>query len=468
MYRQYDASTIYFILSFTLMVIILLLSNNLNEDINFAILYTILYIVVLLCLWKAANNTLTPLILFYLSVGIFIGGRFIAILLGSENELFHPTFFKDYSVSIERKRDIFKYIIIFIGSICIGGFIGLKKRYSKIIDIKIKTNEIKFINEILNYGFYIFVTYIIYSCLQTMSEALNHGYLYLYVANQNGNYSGSNIIKIILFIFFGLSFGYGNNNNKIKYLAIFILEAALQMIVGARGGFGIMVLIILWFISFKHHVSLYKILIIGIIGIISLIIIYSFSIRQKDATFSFNGMNLLSNFFYSQGIQLMCFDGVRLVSDFPILPYIQSLFPGVTLFYSILSGELIPYYCADFSNYLSYTLNPEAYFNGMGLGWSTISDIYLYSNGNTILFFIIGSLVSYTIAAIGICSKKSKVLKYILFTIIYPLIRWPRAGINDIMPLVWYAIILLTIILIIYNLISYIKNDNNSTHSFTT
>ena len=76
--------------------------------------FNIYYLLGLYTIWLVTKQNITPYILFYLTCGLFIGGRFFAVGLGYDDEsIFQPTFFYYYQVDDIRKIEIMRYVIGF-------------------------------------------------------------------------------------------------------------------------------------------------------------------------------------------------------------------------------------------------------------------------------------------------------------------------------------------------------------------
>lgn len=424
------------------------------NDFTTSIIILIQYILIFFSLWYIANCRLEPLILFYSTFGLFILGRFVACALGYNLNLWEPTFYFDYFITTSRKIDIIRFVLSFIGALNIGYYIS--RRYCLKSTPQVRIN-VQLLNNILNKVFWILIVSSIFSNIIIFFNVIQNGYLSLYVGNQTSEYTGGNIIGSLSYILFGLAYGYGDKIAQKKYLILFCINALFAIIMGSRSAFGGLLLVLLWMYSQNHKISFIKILFLAISLLIVLLIIFSFSIRAVNAGNTNVTMEILLAFVYDQGISLMVFDASTLVTEYPTIPYFQAFIPGTSFFYRMLSGATIYPWDISFPSYMCNFLNPTYFEKGWGLGWTAMSDFYIFSGRHISLFFILSAFFSYIIGRLELDSRKSRFIKSLIYTIIFPLLLYPRSGLNTIIPLSIYYLI----ITLLLSTISHFFNKNN-------
>lgn len=438
------------IISSTLLGLLILFFINIFPDDQYvqSLIFVAYYILAAYSLWVTAGKQLNLFFLFFLTFGLFIGGRFFAtILTGTEYNLWDPTFYYDYHVPFSRKIEIFRYVIGFMCFSVLGYGISHTRNHGS-IDIQLKPTTILNIDHILRVIFPILAFLAIYDCIQAFLTALGGGYLASYIEAQNGDYKGASLVSTLSYVLFGLALGYGTRATQKRYVILFVIESLFAVAIGGRGAFGATLLILIWLYSRKRKISLKKLLMFCVGSAIILMLVFSFSIRAADIENEVNIRDIGSMFLYTQGVSLMVFDASRLIDSYPAIPYFQSLIPGVSVLYSAVTGNMLPATDVAFPSYMCSQLNPQLWSDGYGLGWTLMSDLYLYSNRQFIGFLLLSLLWGFLIGKLDFHMLSSRFIRALGFTIAYPFLILPRGGLNSIMPLIWYFIITFLIILL--------------------
>lgn len=419
-------------------------------ELETSILMCVNFVVVLYGLWKI--NRLSPLFLFYITFSfLFIGGRFWGELFDETHHLWAGTFFYDYNVSLERQRDILCYILCFSYMLYCGYRLAFKrKKQFKLKDLSIESKCR--LNGILKVCFYVIAVLSLYNSIILFKGALQYGYLSLYQNQANEFSGGSGFIQTLQFVFFGLALTYGDTVTKRMYIVLFIITSLIMILIGGRALFGSVLLFGLWFYSQKTNVSIRKIAMYGAGALFLLLTLSKLSIRYEDVYNDFSIFKTISDFFYEQGISMIVFDTSR-DFEYPLIPYFNSFIPGSATIYNLMSGDTLEMYETTFSSFLAHSLSPSLYNEGYGLGWTFLSDFYLFSCKNIILF----SIIVYLFGLFwGIVEKKSfysPVYKVIIYASFLRLMMLPRAGSNT------FFIIIVYTVVIHYILVAYIQGS---------
>lgn len=431
------------ILYLGLIQVIMILFNpilvNLIRDPNlgYATLFILNFLIGLLLIWKTTGSKINLLLLFFLTSGLFIGGRFFSILLGTEAVIWEPTFFYHYAIDRQHTIEIMYYVLVYFNALAIGSVMYIIQPIIIKAD-HISPKTISFLNYILLIFFVPITIYILIIKTKQFQIAASMGYAAIYLStNQDGD--GSNFINTLFLCLFGLAVAYGNNKIRSLYMLIFVIISLIMMVIGARGMFGSVVLVLLWMYSEKHYLSLKKLSLFMLISSIFILSVGELSLRSNELTKNIGLFESIRLFLYDQGVSLMVFDTSRLLEDYPWQPYFQNFIPGFVRVFEIITNTSAGN-DSTFAAYMCSTLNPKLYNNGNGLGWTLMSDFYLYAQGNIIIFGLFTIFFSYSCSVIVNNIKNNRIIKTIAYTTATSLLILPRSGLNSFIPLIYYAI----------------------------
>lgn len=444
--RSYPILDFIKILSFSFTFIIWVYMHYIQcNDLMFSYIFIATYCISAITIWNVSGKRLNVFFLFYLTFGLFIGGCFWAHLFDRSLALFEPTFFFDYKLSYKWKLELMDYIISFMIFSVIGYYISKKYSLKVVFTPNIDGVTRECIDKKLMIIFPFMLCLILYSSIQFVLEGLSGGYLSHFVENVNNEYAGSGLSKwlsVFSSILLGLAVTFGKRKTKVLYLGLFGVQALANLFVGSRSSFGVFILFLVWLYSQQYKINILKLFFFIVLGMLLLLWLFSFSIRQATTgQIDISLKNTILAFIYSQGGSLMVFDASRIIQDYPLLPYFQTFLPGVSFVYNLLSGTTLHAYDISFSNYMCYNLNPKMFFNGGGLGWSILSDLYLFSfkffGGYLILTFLFG----YFIGILETWSTKNDFYKYLLVSLATSFLLLPRGGFYSIFPMLLYIFV---------------------------
>lgn len=407
-----------------------------------SLIFVINYIVSVICIWFVSNKKLTLFLLFFFTYGLFIGGRYVSNTFVPRYDPYMMTIFGDYNLTDNRKIELLHFVISFM-TFSIIGYNIFKRKEINSKRLNISNEYLKYrVNNFLKSCFPVISILVIYYCLEFVWEGLQGGYLAHFVANVNAEYSGSSlarVAKMLCVISLGLAIAFGDRVQKKKYILLFFLYSLANLFVGSRGSFGALLLILLWFYSFNHKISIKKVFVGLGFGMFALLFLYSFSIRMADIdSKDLSFLETAMFFIYSQGVSLIVFDMSRLITDYPVLPYVQSFIPGASFFYLLLSGETLNVWDVSFADYMCYNLNSRLFLEGAGLGWTLTSDLYLFSGGFVLIFIVLSFVWGGIIGLLENLADKDLVYRYILVALAPSVLVIARGGIHTFFPLMVY------------------------------
>ena len=87
--KRWTRLILYMLVSLSLLAFVYL-SDNISDKL-FSFLYVAVLLLSIISIWFYSHNKIGIFIMFMLSFSVFIGGRFIANVLGYEGDVFSPT-----------------------------------------------------------------------------------------------------------------------------------------------------------------------------------------------------------------------------------------------------------------------------------------------------------------------------------------------------------------------------------------
>lgn len=424
------------------------------SDLIFSILYAVIQMISVYLIWQVSERRLGLFLLFQMTFALFIGGRFITYLLGYEEDIFQPTFFYGYLVSPERKKEIVMYVLLFITFSTIGYCMIRNKSIKPYINIHMSEQLKRGVIQLAKWLFPLFCIYVLYNSISTLRAAMSGGgYLTMYMDQTNDYSGGGKMISNLILLFFCFSFISNNKRLQLQYLLLYLLNAFVFLLIGSRGAIGSMFLFLIWLYSLNHKISLKKTAFYTLLSMLLLLYAFSFSVRSQDVDYQFSPKDLydiILDFVYNNGISLMVFDASRLLDDYPITGFIQTFIPGTVYIWTLFTGIVKPEDLL-FTAHLVNELNPVLFNDGYGLGWTVLSDLYLFSfYGNIVIFTLLSLLLGYSAGCLEKFSEDHTFYKFILLYIFMPTLILPRAIIAAVINQVVYAIFYLIIFKLLF------------------
>ena len=397
---------------------------------------------ILYAIWK--TERFSPFFLFLSTfIFLFIGGRFWATLLSyPETELQRGNFFSREPIPEPIWLDSLTFILLLLYTASIAYILYPRKNRDKPI-ITSYAEDNFLVNTTLQIVWCMLAPFIIYDIAHKFAVAIfsGGGYLSLYANQMENVVPGSGFVASMLYVFFGLAITLGNKRSQRLYLILVFLKALVFILIGQRGKFGAMMLFFIWYYYKDKKIRITRLAVFAIVGIILLAAILALSSREHTGYEPSGPLTMLTEFLFSQGVSLTTFTFSQQIETYPTLPYFVSFIPGAASFYSLLIGDL-PAYESSFANFLAYNLNPETYEQGHGLGWTLLSDFYLYGERSFIGFTILSILFGWVCAWLEDAGRTSVLAACVVFTTFLNFTFLPRAGLYTIIPLiVWLLII---------------------------
>lgn len=437
-------TAIYNLLSFLILIVsIVLLWSIPFRNFGYATLMCTNFLWILFIAWK--SERLSPFF-FFLStfIFLFIGGRFWAELLQPDYfSMRRGNFFDETRIEDQLWYQSLTYVLLFLYTATLAYVNYPRKNKDKPI-ICYKRKERLSVDRLLMFVFWVLAPFVVYDVIHRLFIALTSGYLSLYAMQSQNVAAGSGLVASMLYVFFGIALVYGNDRTKKLFLILMFIKAIVFVLIGQRAKFGSLLLFFIWYFLRNKNTNIIKIGILTGGSLFLLMWLASLSIRGDAASGLSTPFKILSQFFYSQGVSLTTFTCSERIDHYPVLPYLVSFLPGVASVASFF-GAIQPYE-VGFANYMAYNLNPGLYNSGHGLGWTLLSDLYLYSGRNYFIFTILSVLFGHVCAKVEDKARTSPFIAVIVFTTFLNLTFLPRAGLYTIIPLIVWIWLVYTFI----------------------
>lgn len=378
----------------------------------------------------------------FYAICLFIGGRFAAFLMSPDQNPFEMTFFVTYSLDDAGINRLMSLIIGAISAMEFGACIVTSRKIRFEGDNGL-FSLLEVTSPALKSMLFVVVPLVVVSLYESYTLVRDYGYLGLYLGQTTDQSSVvKSIATTLAFALMGLAVAYGDRLSRRAYFFVYFAMAVINLLYGARGGFVTFILFTIWIATDfgARKIGFGKIF--ACFAGIGVFVIYFMNAVSARGEGSVEGSMLdnVSGLLYDQGVTLMVFDLSTKTHDYPWVPYIQNFLPGVSFLVNIFS-TLRPQ-DAGFSKYLSYVNNSDAYDDGYGLGWSLFGDLYVYAQGNWVVFVLLAVLIGYGIAKAEALARHKPLIKALLVSAAPSIMFLPRAGLNSVFPLIIYTVVL--------------------------
>lgn len=344
------------------------------------------------------NNLNTNLInmqsIFLLGFLVFFLGRFVAFLLDSS--LYDKLFCTEFIFSYCSPSGDINFLIFLLNLILVAFSMAFLSKVNISRDFNHLDESNIFISKniicLIYLLFFFSLGISFYYRLESIALAISGGYMALY-ASQAESYETPFVMLFSVLINCSLALLYSlrkSLNNKIFGLALglYILNLLLGIMTGSRALFISGLILLTWMIFRNRRIK--KIFYIAGIGICTLTLGAVNWLAGLSGARAFsessNFLEAVSETLYSQGITLMVFNSSIHTEGFPILGAIKTIIPGIQAIFPLFGLDKRHEF--DWSSYMTFTENKNAYQDGFGLGWSIYSDFYIFSLGFLPLFYL--------------------------------------------------------------------------------
>lgn len=143
--------------------------------------------------------------------------------------------------------------------------------------------------------------------------------------------------------------------------------------------------------------------------------------------------NAIRSFIQNQGGSVLIIPYALRDTNFPTSAYLQTVIPGYSLINSLAGAPIAP---ADlyFGTHVMKSAAPDLYAQGFGYGWALMGDFIVVSDGYYIPFLLLAAVFGYALAYAYAKSKYSALWYGMIAVILIKLTILPRAGLYTIIP----------------------------------
>ena len=425
---------------FTLLILFLINVIPLS-DLGWSLVYVVSAIVSSYTIWKSTKGKLSIFFFYVLTYHLFIGGRFFSFFLNPSFEIFRSTYWFVYDLTDSDKTGLMNYVLGFLFFLVLGYLICNRKDRGVKFELKLSPRGKYQVKKTLHALFYIIAPYILWTSIKGFLSVLSNGYgaNLLFDSEYDIGYV-QKFANLLLIAFTGMAMAYGDKKLIILFFSLFIIKGVITVLGGSRGTLGAVIFMALWAYSIFKPINLKKLFIYGGIASLILLLLFSISVRSKADDFSSLSLfDSISAFIYMNGISLMVFDASTKVSDYPILPYFQTFITGANFIYSLFTGTHLESQDVTFQSYMCYKLSPELFNQGLGLGWTTNGDLYLFSGRIFIVYCFMSFLLGGIFCIIDQWSRKSRFFLYFAASMAPALFLMARGSLSALFPQIPYS-----------------------------
>lgn len=321
--------------------------------------------------------------IFLLGFFLFFLGRFPAFIL--DQSIYEDVFCIDFIFNYCENISNIIYLILVLNLILIFyslAFIIKPKNYYKVIeDYRISKRKLLsiYIVTILS------LLLVIINVIESIVLAVTQGYLSLYLS-QAEPYQTPYLLLINTICVAGMAVIYSSKKDIKPMLfniifILFVFSMLGTILTGSRAAFISALLLLLWHFYKNKRINILRFLILLLVAFLMVYTLNTLAAVSGARPGEVNGsvFQIIADTLYGQGITLMVFNSSLHVEGYPILGYIKTLLPGIQILFP--SFGVTERYEFDWSSYMTYHENRQAYISGNGLGWSIFSDFYVLSFG---------------------------------------------------------------------------------------
>lgn len=428
-------------------------------DWGYSLVMVLHFLCVLGLVWS--TRRLTPFFLFMATfVFLFIGGRFWVILFDPEFDILtRGNFFYYQSFSPEGWKMTLRFVLTFLYSAVIGyNIVSREGEQTPTLPLEMSREKQQLFSIFLSMAICIVAVTTFMNVIPKLLTAIQGGgYLSLYNAAQNSqSQAGGGVFYALLWVFLGIIMVYGNHRQRLVMLIIVGLRMLILAYIGQRGGLGCFLLFCIWYKLKDRDIRLAPLMVIAAICLGLVWLISYLSLRSYVAGLE-KGKNVIADLFFSQGVSLTAFYDSTLIDKYPTLAYWADIFPGVGSLANWFSSEPIHHYHYNFTHFMAYTLNEPLYSEGYALGWTLLSDLYVFAHGHILLFAFLSCLFGLLCGAVERGCQSSTICQIIVYTCFIHFVFLPRAGLESIIPLIIWIIFIFGIVAMTFHLSIRIK-----------
>ncbi|WP_061132431.1 O-antigen polysaccharide polymerase Wzy [Caballeronia fortuita] len=365
---------------------------------------------------------------------VFIGGRLLSYPLMTINgpgSPFDLEFMAEYVATDAIKNIAFFYLVIFISFLNLGYWtVSIRVRQRPSLPL-----NGKFASALLLMA----AIPMLFQTFGRLKLAFSQGYQAQYLGQTSAYQAGSGFLEAIYFVLLGIAYVSPSKTVRKLVLMLLCLHGLAGIASGARGQFLTVMALLLWLYGRRRKIRLWTLMLIfTALGVCAnLLLQFSARATQIEAA---SPLDVITGMLWDQGVSLGVFSWSLNVHGYPLLAYVQTIFPGTAWVAQLISGHAVDARDLSFAAALSATSDPDMFLKGNGLGWSVLGDLALFSGGMFPLFALFSVLIGWGLRALDDGSRVSALWMALAVAIGPRLFFLPRASLSTIIPFLFYFI----------------------------
>ncbi|MCR6636429.1 O-antigen polysaccharide polymerase Wzy [Devosia sp.] len=398
------------------------------------------------------RTTVHPYIFFALTASLFLGGRFVARLLGSEAPVFYDEAFKIVDLSATEALALMSIVTPSFLAIHAGYMLFWGLRCDRDPIDKMAPESSQFQRSLAWPATVLLVVsapLAFHGIIDQYQACFTGDYLSIYAQGTEFATRFGTLGQYGILLATGLAFASRRKWLEIVAISVFAAISLATFGLGIRSGFLAFILLATWMTH--KRVRRLNVLTIFIVPALALVLAQgaaafscrtsmmateevagSMATRLDYFTHSLVPTKLLT-FAHSQGTSIISIHAAGTVDSYPWPAYVQTFVPGFGAAASI-SGTAFALSDLYFGQHMAKEWMPDRYALGEGFGWSIVSDLAVFSNKNHLALVLFGSVAGFAFAALVSAAARSALWFGALVVIMPKLVLLPRAGLYSIFP----------------------------------
>jgi hypothetical protein len=367
---------------------------------------------------------------------VFIGGRLLSLPLlplDAPGSPFDLEFMAEYRATQHIRSLAFFLVVIFVGALNIGYFTA---------SWKLKPSRaLPFNGRIAVLLLALMAVPMTYLALTRLKLAFSQGYQAQYLGQTSAYQVGNGLLEAVYFVLLGLAYVTPGKFARRLVLCLLAIHGVVGMAAGGRGQFLTIMALMLWLYGRKRDISLWMLMLIFTMLGTCANLLLQFSARNAEMEVT-SILGVVTGMLWDQGVSLGVFSYSLSVANYPLLAYVQTIFPGTAWVASLFSGHGIDPTQLSFAARLSSIADPDMFLNGNGLGWSVLGDLALFSGGIVPVFALLCLFAGWGLRALDDGARISVFWLALAVALGPRLFFLPRAALSTVIPFLFYFLLI--------------------------
>jgi hypothetical protein len=363
---------------------------------------------------------------------LFIGGRLLSFPLlpaDAPGSPFDLEFMAGYVATDAIKNAAFFFIVVFLSALNLSYFT---------VSVKLTPRRtLPFNGRVAVLLLLLFAAPMTYLELARLKLAFSQGYQAQYLGQTSSYQAGNGLLEAVYFVLLGIAYVTPGRFAPRLVIVLLGIHGVVGMASGGRGQFLTIVALMLWLYGRKRNIRLWMLMLIFMALGTCANLLLQYSARETEVNVT-TFMGMLTGMLWDQGVSLGVLSYSLSIANYPLLAYVQTIFPGTALVASLFSGHGIDATQLSFAATLSAIADPDKFLNGNGLGWTLLGDLVLFSGGLMPLFALFSAFVGWGLRTLDDGARISIFWLALAVSLGPRLFFLPRAALATVIPFLFY------------------------------